>query len=138
MLKQLLTPLLIFTSLYAEESEEVQPLDPEVVQSLYIESALFVAVFTLMSIISIVISKKHAAQNLLDDQKKREAQKAQNGKAQDEKAQDEKAQEEDEKRSQPVSTEKSEETTRVTELSGMLKDGLITDEEFKILSKASK
>jgi len=126
MIKQLLTPLLIFTSLYAEESEEVQPLDPEVVQSLYIESALFVAVFTLMSIISIVISKKHAAQNLLDDRKKREAQKAQDEKAQDE------------KRSQPVSTEKFEETARITELSEMLKDGLITDEEFKILSKASK
>ena len=126
MIKQLLTPLLIFTSLYAEESEEIQPLDPEVVQSLYIESALFVAVFTLMSIISIVISKKHAAQNLLDDRKKREAQKAQDEKAQNE------------KRSQPVSTEKFEETARITELSEMLKDGLITDEEFKILSKASK
>jgi len=123
MIKQLLTPLLIFTTLYAEESEEVQPLDPEVVQSLYIESALFVAVFTIMSIISIVISKKHAAQNLLNDQKKREAKKAQ---------------EEAEKRSQPVSIEEPEETARVAELSKMLKDGLITDEEFKILSKASK
>ena len=111
MIKQLLTPLLIFTSLYAEESEEVQPLDPEVVQSLYIESALFVTVFTIMAIISIVISKKHAAQNLLDDRKKREAKKAQ---------------------------EEPEETARVTELSKMLKDGLITDEEFKILSKASE
>ena len=123
MIKRLLTPLLIFTTLYAEESEEVQPLDPEVVQSLYIESALFVAVFTIMSIISIVISKKHAAQNLLNDQKKREAKKAQ---------------EEAEKRSQPVSIEEPEETARVAELSKMLKDGLITDEEFKILSKASK
>jgi hypothetical protein len=123
MIKRLLTPLLIFTSLYAEKSEEVQPLDPEVVQSLYIESALFVAVFALMSIISIVISKKHAAQNLLNDRKKREAKKAQ---------------EEAEKRSQPVSMSEPEETSRVTELSKMLKDGLITDEEFKILSKASK
>ena len=127
MIKRLLTPLLIFTSLYAEESEEIQPLDPEVVQSLYIESALFVAVFTIMSIISIVISKKHAAQNLLNDRKKREAKKAQK---------------EAEKRSQPVhqkpDVEESEETARVTELSKMLKDGLITDDEFKILSKASK
>jgi 23S rRNA pseudoU1915 N3-methylase RlmH len=123
MIKRLLTSLLIFTSLYAEESEEVQPLDPDVVQSLYIESALFVAVFALMSIISIVISKKHAAQNLLNDRKKREERKAQ---------------EEAEKRSQPVSIEKPGETARVTELSKMLKDGLITDDEFKILSKASK
>ena len=123
MIKQLLTPLLIFTSLYAEESEEVQPLDPEVVQSLYIESALFVTVFTIMAIISIVISKKHAAQNLLDDRKKREAKKAQ---------------EEAEKRSQTTTTKEPEETARVTELSKMLKDGLITDDEFKILSKASE
>ena len=123
MIKRLLTPLLIFTTLYAEESEEVQPLDPEVVQSLYIESALFVAVFTIMSIVSIVISRKHAAQNLVNDRKKREAKKAQ---------------EEAEKRSQLTPSEESEETSRVTELSKMLKDGLITDEEFKILSKASK
>jgi len=123
MIKRLLTPLLIFTSLYAEESEEVQELSPEVVQNLYIESALFVAVFALMSIISIVISKKHAAQNLLNDRKKREAKKAQ---------------EEAEKRSQPATTKEHEETARVTELSKMLKDGLITDEEFNILSTASK
>ena len=123
MIKQLLTPLIIFTSLYAEESEEIKPLDPEVVQSLYIESALFVAVFTIMSIISIVISKKHAAQNLLNDRKKREAQKVK---------------EEAEKRSQSVSMSEPEETARVTELSKMLKDGLITNDEFKILSQASK
>ncbi len=123
MIKQLLTHLLIFTSLYAEESEEVQPLDLEVVQSLYIESALFVAVFTTMAIISIVISKKHAAQNLLDDRKKREAKRTQ---------------EEAKKRSQAAHSEESEETKRVTELSKMLKDGLITEEEFKILGKASK
>ena len=123
MIKQLLTLPLIFSSLYAEESEEIQPLDPEVVQSLYIESALFVAVVILMSVVSIVISKKHAAQNLLDDRKKREEQKAQ---------------EEAEKRSQPATSKEPEETARVKELSKMLKDGLITDEEFKILSHTSK
>ena len=123
MIKQLLTPLLVFTSLYAEESEEVQPLDPEVVQSLYIESALFVAVFTLLSIVSIVISKKHAAQNLLDDRKKREEQKAQ---------------EEVEKGSQARPIQEAKETQRVEELSKMLQDGLITDKEFKILSHTSK
>lgn len=77
MIKRLLTPLLILSSLYAEESEEIQPLDPEVVKSLYIESALFVTVFTLMSVASIIISKKHAAQNALADREKREKQKAQ-------------------------------------------------------------
>ena len=127
MIKRLLTPLLIFSSLYAEEIEEVQPLDPEVVKSLYIESALFVAVFTLMSIVSIIISKKHAAQNLINARNAREKQKAL---------------EEVEKRSQTSSIEHSDdashETERVTELSKMLKDGLITDEEFQVLSDASK
>jgi heme exporter protein D len=126
MIKQILTLPLIFSSLYAEEIEEVQPLDPEVVQSLYIESALFVAVFILMSVVSIVISKKHAAQNLLDDQKKREA-----------KAEAEKAQEA-QKVSQASPVKESKESKRVKELSKMLKDGLISDEEFKILSHTSK
>ena len=121
MIKQLLTLPLIFSSLYAEEIEEIQPLDPEVVQSLYIESALFVAVVILMSVISIVISKKHAAQNLLDDRKKREERKTQ----------------EAEKISQASLVEDSDKTKRVKELSKMLKDGLITDEEFKILSHTS-
>jgi len=126
MIKQILTLPLIFSSLYAEEIEEVQPLDPEVVQSLYIESALFVAVFILMSVVSIVISKKHAAQNLLDDQKKREA-----------KAEAEKAQVA-QKVSQASPVKESKESKRVKELSKMLKDGLISDEEFKILSHTSK
>jgi len=114
---------LIFSSLYAEEVEEIQPLDPEVAKSLYIESALFVAVFTIMSIISIIISKKHAAQNLLNDRKKREERKTQ---------------EEAEKRSQASFIEEPHETKRVTELSKMLKDGLITDEEFQVLNDTSK
>jgi hypothetical protein len=126
MIKQLLAPLLIFSSLSGksiEEMDEMVPLNPEVVQNLYVESALFVAVFTLMSIISIVISKKHAAQNLLNDKKKRE---------------EKKAQEEAEKISQPSFIKEPNETVRVTELSKMLKDGLITDEEFQVLSDASK
>ena len=121
MIKQLLTLPLILSSLYADEIEEVQPLDPEVVQSLYIESALFVAVVILMSVVSIVISKKHAAQNLLDDRKKREEQKAQ----------------EAQKVSQASLVEDSKDSKRVKELSKMLKDGLITDDEFKILSHTS-
>ncbi len=113
--------LLTFSSLYAEELEEIPPLDPGVAKSLYIESALFVAVFTIMSIVSIVISKKHAAQNMLDDKKKREVQKA-----------------EAKTNTQPHLSEASHETKRVTELSNMLKNGLITDEEFKVLSDAAR
>ncbi len=125
MTKQLLTPLFIFSSLSAksiEEMDEMVPLNPEIVENLYFESALFVAVFTIMSIVSIVISKKHAAQNLLNGKKKRE----------------EKARQETETRSQPNFIEESHETKRVEELSKMLKDGLITDEEFQVLSDASK
>jgi len=126
MIKRLLTSLLIFSSLSAksiEEMDEMVPLNPDVVQDLYVESALFVAVFTLMSIISIIISKKHAAQNLLDDRKKRE---------------EKKAQDEAEKRSQPSFIEESNETKRVEELSKILKDGLISYEEFQVLNDASK
>lgn len=126
MIKQLLAPLFIFSSLSGksiEEMDEMVPLNPDVVQNLYVESALFIAVFTLMSIVSIIISKKHAAQNLLNDKKKRE---------------EKKAQEEAEKRSQPNFIEEPSETKRVEELSKMLKDGLITDEEFQVLSAASK
>ncbi len=120
MIKQLLTSILIFSSLHAEEIKEIQPLDPEVANSLYMESALFVAIFTLMSIISIVISKKHAAQNILKDKKKRAETK------------------DLEKKFKPISTKENSETKRVKELSKMLNDGLITDDEFHILSKASK
>ncbi len=125
MIKQLLTPLFIFSSLSAksiEEMDEMIPLNPEVAQNLYVELALFVAVFTIMSIVSIVISRKHAAQNLLNDKKKRE----------------EKALKEMETRSQSDYIEESHESKRVKELSKMLKDGLITDEEFQVLSDASK
>ena len=125
MIKRLLTPLLIFSSLSGksiEEMDEMVPLNPDVVQDLYVESALFVAVFTIMSIVSIIISKKHAAQNLLNDKKKRE----------------EKAQNEVEKSPQPNFIEEPNEIKRVAELSKMLKDGLITDEEFQVLSAASK
>ena len=125
MIKQLLAPLFIFSSLSAksiEEMDEMVPLDPEVAKSLYIESALFVAVVILMSVISIVISKKHAAQNALADKKKRE----------------EKAKNEAEKRAQASFIEEPHETKRVEELSKMLKDGLITEEEFQVLSNAAK
>ena len=123
MIKRLLAPLLIFSSLHAEEIEKIQEIDPEVMNSLYIEAALFVTVFTLMSIASIIISKKHAAQNIINERNEQEKQKAL---------------EEVEKRSQPSSIEEPNETQRIAELSKMLKDGLITDEEFQVLSDAAK
>jgi mannitol-specific phosphotransferase system IIBC component len=118
MIKQLLAPLLIFTSLHAVG------IDPEELNSIYIEAALFVTVFGLMSVVSFIISRKHAEQNALKNLQKKELQK------------------EAKKSSQTVSSKQSEdsssETKRVKELSKMLKDGLITDKEFQTLKGASK
>ncbi len=128
MIKQLLLPLFISSSLFSKDIEEMDkiiPLAPEVEKSIYIEATLFVAVFVLMSIISIVISKKHAKQNLLKDKEKREKQKAQEAKVLVE-----------EKKSQ--TDKESDQAERVIELSKMLKDGLITNEEFQVLSHASQ
>ncbi len=113
MIKQLLTPLLIFSSLHAEG------IDPEELDSIYIEAALFVTVFGLMSVASFIISRKHDKQNALKALQKK------------------KSREKVEKSSQAVPIEHSDdtsgETKRVKELSKMLKDGLITDEEFQVL-----
>ncbi len=125
MIKQLFVSLLMFPSLFAttiEEMEEITPLDPEVVQSLYLESALFVAVFTIMSIVSIIISKKHAAQNLLNNKEREEKE----------------AQEALKRKHQPSTIEEFTETTRVAELSKMLNDGLISDKEFQILKNSKE
>lgn len=118
MAKQLLAPLLIFSYLHAEG------IDPEELNSIYIEAVLFVTVFGLMSVASFIISRKHAEQNALKDlQKKR-------------------SQEEVKKNSQAISAKHSDDTPkeskRVSELSKMLKDGLITDEEFQTLKSTSK
>lgn len=118
MAKQLLAPLLIFSYLHAEG------IDPEELNSIYIEAVLFVTVFGLMSVASFIISRKHAEQNALKDlQKKR-------------------SQEEVKKNSQAIFTKHSDDTPkeskRVSELSKMLKDGLITDEEFQTLKSTSK
>ncbi len=119
MTKYLFIPLLMtYTSLHAEG------IDHEELDSIYIEAVLFVTVFGLMSVVSFIISRRHAKQNTLKYLQKK------------------KSQEETEKNSQTVSTKKpddtSEESKRVKELSKMLKDGLITDEEFQTLKGASK
>jgi len=118
MIKLLLAPLLIFSSLQAED------IDPDTLNSIYIEAILFVTVFGLMSVASFIISKKHAKQNALKDlQKKR-------------------LQEEADKKSQvhpdAQPNDISDETKRVKELSKMLEDGLITDKEFQTLKGASE
>jgi len=77
MIKLLLTPLWILSSLYSEEIEKAQEIDPEVLSSIHTEATLFVIVFALMSIISIIISKKHAKENALKAKEAKEKQKAQ-------------------------------------------------------------
>ncbi len=109
MIKRLLIPLLVFTSLQANN------IDDKELNSIYIEAILFVTVFSLMSIASIFISKRHAKENGLKASLKRE--------------------EELQKTSQPNTPKK---TPRVKELSKMLDDGLITNEEFQTLKLASK
>ncbi len=109
MTKQLLMPLLIFSTLHAEG------IDPEELESIYIEAALFVTVFGLMSIASFIISRKHAKQNVLKDLQKKEEERAKNP------------------QEIPTKHPDNGETKRVKELSNMLKDGLITEKEFQTL-----
>ncbi|MEA3492079.1 MAG: hypothetical protein U9R27_09290 [Campylobacterota bacterium] len=117
MTKQLLISLLVFSSLHAED------ISPEELNSIYIEAILFVTVFGLMSVASFFISRRHARQNALKESLKR-------------------SQDEIRENSQTTSSDKpndsSDKTTRVEELSKMLNDGLITDEEFQTLKSVSK
>ncbi len=114
MIKQLLTPLLISSYLHAEG------IDPGDLKSIYMEAALFVTVFGLMSIVSFVISKKHAKQNALKNLQKKEEESAKNAQA------------------IPIEQSEESEDKRTEELSKMLKDGLITKKEFQILKDNSK
>ncbi len=109
MIKQLLASLLISSYLYAEA------IDPEDLESIYIEAALFVTVFGLMSVVSFIISKKHAKQNALKDLQKKEEESAKNAQV------------------APIEQPKKNKHKRAEELSNMLKDGLITEEEFQTL-----
>lgn len=109
MIKQLLVTLLISSYLHAEG------IDPEELKSIYMEAALFVTVFGLMSIVSFIISRKHAKQNALKNLQRRERESANNSQA------------------TPIEQPKESEDKRTEELSKMLKDGLITEKEFQIL-----
>ncbi len=105
MMKWLLLPLLTLTSLEAED------IDPDKLSEIYTQGIWFVALFTVMSIISFIVSKRHAkqhAQKHTDDIAQKKALAA-----------EQKRQKED----------------RLTELSKLVDDGLLREEEFQILRK---
>lgn len=103
MMKWLLLPLLILTSLEAED------IDPDKLSEIYTQGIWFVALFTVMSIISFIVSKRHAKQHTKEQADNIAKKKAL--------AAEQKRQKED----------------RLTELSKLVKDGLLTEEEFLIL-----
>ena len=105
MMKWLLLPLLILTSLQAED------IDPDKFSEIYIQGILFVALFTVMSIISFIVSKRHAKQHV-------------------QKHTDDIAQ----KKALAAEQERQKED-RLTELSKLVDDGLLREEEFQILRK---
>ncbi len=105
MTRWLLLPLLILTSLQAED------IDPDKLSEIYTEGIWFVALFTVMSIISFIVSKRHAKQHT-------------------QKHTDDIAQ----KKALAAEQERQKED-RLTELSKLVDDGLLREEEFEILRK---
>ena len=105
MMKYLLLPLLILTSLKAEGG------NPAELNAIYTEAIWFIVVFGTMAIISFIVSKRHAKQHVhkhTDDIAQKKALAA-----------EQKRQKED----------------RLTELSKLVDDGLLREEEFQILRK---
>jgi len=83
----------------------------ETLNSIYIEAALFVLVILIMSIISYVISSKHAKEYAIKNQKNIDAKR--------------------EAEAEAINAKE----LRVKELQKMLDDKMITDEEFKMMRK---
>ena len=116
MMKWLFPALMVLTSLRADA------IDPDDLSNIYTEAVLFVAVFALMSIISFIISRKHARQY---DQKNPFSKQSS----------PEKPEEPAEEISADPAAADTNEIERLVELSKLLKDGLLTKEEFQILKQ---
>lgn len=103
-----LLPILLVSFLNAEEVDTLN--------GIYMEAILFVIIFGIMSIISIIVSKKDAkefeSENTLKD-KKKEIKK--------------------EEIEDIAIVSKKSDSDRLIELSKMLEDGLILEKEFEIL-----
>ena len=103
MLKQLSLSILTITSLSAQEA------NPEELNAIYLEAVLFIAVFGVMGIVSYIYSSRHAAQYTKDQAKKVALNKTR------------------------VADQAEKREERLSELSKLLKDGVIKEDEFKIL-----
>ena len=108
------TDILTFKNKLAEQTKAI---DPDDLSDIYTEAILFIAVFGLLSIISFIISKKHAAQYAQKNLSPKQA-------SPESVIEDTEA--------VPASDTVAD-ADRLTELSKMLKDGLITEEEFQTL-----
>ncbi|MEA3374150.1 MAG: SHOCT domain-containing protein [Campylobacterota bacterium] len=118
MIKSLLLSLLTLTCLQAKV------INPDDLSDIYIEAILFVTVFTLLSIISYIYSKKHAKQYAKENPSSKQDVP-------------ETSKESDEAISADHTVTVKNETDRLMELSKMLKNGLITEEEFQLLKQKS-
>ncbi len=97
-------------------------IDADALSGIYNEAILFVAIFSIMSIISIIISKRNAKK--FEKENPLEERKA--------------ARKEEESKKQLDNADikyNEDKTAKVLELSNMLKDGLIDEDEFKTLKK---
>jgi len=100
----------IYCCIFLFTSLEAQ-IAEEDLSGVYTEAVLFVIVFVLMSIVSYTISTRHAKEYAIENQKKIDADR--------EAKKDETKSKED----------------RVEELLKMLEDGMITNDEFKMMKK---
>jgi len=97
-------------------------LDANTLDGIYTEAILFVAIFGIMSIISIIISKRNAKKYELENPL--DARRAARKEAELEK-----------ELLRLVPQKNDDKTSRLIELSKMLEDGTISKEEFKVLKQ---
>ncbi|WP_373036124.1 hypothetical protein [Sulfurimonas sp.] len=112
-----LIPLFVVSFAYAEG------IDPNALDSIYNEAILYLTIFSIMSIVSYVISKRNA--------KKYEQEHS----LKDRKAANKKEELEDFYLS-TMTKENEDKIAKLKELSKLLKDGIITKEEFDILKES--
>ncbi len=109
-------PLLALTSLQADG------INPDDLGSIYTEAVLFVALFTLMSVFSFIVSKKHAKKYTREHSSpKQSSPEAPNVT--------------DSAISSNDAVANEDKTDRLIALSKMLKEGLITEKEFQLFKQ---
>ncbi len=111
-----LIPIFLFSFAYARE------IDSDTLNSIYIEAILFILVVFVLSVFSIIVSKRNAKQYEIDNplEDRRAARR----------------EEELRKKLDDLPLKKDEnKLDKLNELSEMLKNGIINEEEFKILKK---